>query len=502
MPLLMAMEMRSDIGPAWQGVPCGGGCGAHLCPHAPGQPGRANHHHTAVQPTLRIRLRRRALAGPLALACSLAVLTPAGAAPRPEGPTAATAVAATLALAQPSPALPGLPSVSVELATVAVDSAAFRRARASYEGAAGALAERQAQRVALDRSLTEVRGQVARVQAELTAARARRASVAARLDDVSDAIADLGVALFLSGGGAARIDAALTADQPSINDTDRRHVLGDASLDVLLAEQRAYKIRFDDAQARIDEAVALLAELEARQADLRAARPEAAHAEAISAPDVAEERVAYEEARVLAPVTGVEFPLVALDAYYRAARSSEREDPACGVRWWAIAGISRVEGHHGTYGGAALDAKGDATKRIIGIQLNGTRYTRVPSATPTVALSTATPSTTVPSARCSSYRRRGRGSRPTATATARPPPSTSMTPPSLQPATSAGPARGCRTSRAFARPTSPTTTPWTTWSECCPSPASTSTPSRSPTGLIDPGAGLARAVRGIWPGTS
>jgi membrane-bound lytic murein transglycosylase B len=91
---------------------------------------------------------------------------------------------------------------------------------------------------------------------------------------------------------------------------------------------------------------------------------------------VAEERVAYEEARVLAPVEGVEFPLVALDAYYRAARSSEQEDPACGVRWWAIAGISRVEGHHGTYGGAALDPRGDATKRIIGIQLNGTNATQ------------------------------------------------------------------------------------------------------------------------------
>ncbi len=285
-------------------------------------------------------------------------------------------MAATLALAQPSPALPGLPPVSVELAGVPVDSAAFRRARASYEGAAGAFAELQATRVGLDQALTEVRGQVARVRAEVSASRARRATVAARLDEVTRAIADLGVALYLSGGGAARIDAALTAEQPAINDTDRRHVLGDASLDVLLAEQRAYRARFDDAEARIDEATALLEELEARRADLEAARPGAAHAEASRAPAVAEERVAYEEARVLAPVEGVEFPLVALDAYYRAARSSEQEDPACGVRWWAIAGISRVEGHHGTYGGAALDPRGDATKRIIGIQLNGTNATQ------------------------------------------------------------------------------------------------------------------------------
>jgi membrane-bound lytic murein transglycosylase B len=266
--------------------------------------------------------------------------------------------------------------VSVELARVPVDSPAFRRARASYEGLAGTFAELQATRVGLDQALTEIRGQIARVQAELTASRARRATVATRLDDVSRAIADLGVALYLSGGGAARIDAALTAEQPAINDTDRQQVLGDASLDVLLAEQRAYKARFDDAEARIEDATALLDELEARKADLDAARPQAAHAEATEAPAVAEERVAYEEARVLAPVEGVEFPLVALDAYYRAARSSEQEDPACGVRWWAIAGIARVEGRHGTYGGAALDPRGDATKRIIGIQLNGTNATQ------------------------------------------------------------------------------------------------------------------------------
>ena len=80
---------------------------------------------------------------------------------------------------------------------------------------------------------------------------------------------------------------------------------------------------------------------------------------------------------MLANVRGVEFPLVALDAYYRAARSTADENPACAIRWWAIAGISRVEGHHGTYGGAALDELGDATKRIIGIQLNGSNQTRV-----------------------------------------------------------------------------------------------------------------------------
>jgi membrane-bound lytic murein transglycosylase B len=325
-----------------------------------------------------VRPHRRALTVLVALAASLGVLAPAGAALRPERPSRAAApAAATLALAQPSAVLPGLPRVSVALAAVPVDSAAFRRARASYEEAAGAFGERQARRVEIDRALTELAAQRGRAAADLSAARARRAAVASRLDDVTGAIADLGVALYLSGGSAARIDAAVTAEQPSINDVDRRIVLGDASLDVLLAERAEYKARLDAAEASIDDATARLHDLRTLEAELQTERPEATHLEATSAPAVATERVAYEEARVLAPIEDVGFPLVALDAYWRAAQSRAVEDPRCGVRWWAIAGISRVEGHHGSYGGAALDKLGDATKRIIGIQLNGTNNTRV-----------------------------------------------------------------------------------------------------------------------------
>jgi membrane-bound lytic murein transglycosylase B len=325
-------------------------------------------------------MRGRALSVVVTVATALALTAPAAAAPRPEGPSAhraAAPAAATVALAQPSPALPGLPPVSLALAAVPVDSAAFRRARTSYDTAAATFADLQARRVEIVRSLAELGQQRGRAEAALTAARARRAALSSRLDEVSSAIADLGVALYLSGGSAARIDAALTTEQPSINDADQRDVLGDASLDVLLAERAAYRARLDEAEARLTDVTQLLDDIRSRQAELRTALPEATHAEATGAPAVAGERVSYEEARVLAQVKGVEFPLVALDAYYQAARSIAADDPGCGVRWWAIAGISKVEGRHGTYGGAALDKLGDATKRIIGIQLNGTNNTRV-----------------------------------------------------------------------------------------------------------------------------
>jgi membrane-bound lytic murein transglycosylase B len=85
--------------------------------------------------------------------------------------------------------------------------------------------------------------------------------------------------------------------------------------------------------------------------------------------------VDYEAARVLSAVRGADFPLVALDAYYRAADRVSREQPACGVRWWAIAGIAKVESRHGTFGGSSLDRHGSTTRRIIGIPLDGTNDT-------------------------------------------------------------------------------------------------------------------------------
>jgi membrane-bound lytic murein transglycosylase B len=323
--------------------------------------------------------RSRALLVAVLAAASIGAVVPAGASER-EGPSAgpsASAPAAPLALAQPSPDLPGLPPVSRDLLKIAVDSPAFRRAQTGYDAAAHTLVTRQDRRAAIDRSLVETDARRSQVRSELVAARARAAGATARLEVVDDAIADLAVSLYLGDGANARVQAALATEQPSINDADRRDVLGSASLDVLLAERAAYQARLAEAQQRIEAAESEAADLVVRRDELATERVAAADAEVAAAAPVATARVAYEEARVLATVKGVEFPLVALDAYYRAAASSAEEDPACGVRWWAIAGIAKVEGRHGTYGGAALDKLGDATRRIIGIQLNGTNQTQV-----------------------------------------------------------------------------------------------------------------------------
>jgi membrane-bound lytic murein transglycosylase B len=312
------------------------------------------------------------------LAIGLGAAPRAAAAPG-EGPVSrrGTAAIPTAALAEVSPDLPGLAPLARDLQAVPVDGVAFRQARATYDRAADALLAEQSARVAIDVDATELAARAGRARGDLAAAAARAAGLSARLAEVETAIGDLAVTLYTGDGAAARIDAALATAQPSINDADRRDVLARASLDVLLAERQAYVARLAEAEDRIAAARSATGELEAARAARVAGRAAGVAAEVRRAGPVSEARVAFEEARLLATVVGAEFPLVALNAYVEAAASTAEEAPTCGVRWWAIAGISRVEGHHGSYGGAVLDALGDPSQRIIGIQLNGTNQTRV-----------------------------------------------------------------------------------------------------------------------------
>jgi membrane-bound lytic murein transglycosylase B len=86
-------------------------------------------------------------------------------------------------------------------------------------------------------------------------------------------------------------------------------------------------------------------------------------------------QVDLDQARVVATVVGADFQLVALDAYRRAAATTALIDPGCGIPWWALAGITRVESKHGTFGGSTLLFNGDTTQRIVGVPLDGTNNT-------------------------------------------------------------------------------------------------------------------------------
>ncbi len=83
------------------------------------------------------------------------------------------------------------------------------------------------------------------------------------------------------------------------------------------------------------------------------------------------------EHRVLAIVEELGLPVVVLDAYNAAAIASEVLHPGCGVQWWMLAGIGKVESGHGTFKGSAVDAVGLTMPEIIGIPLNGNADTAI-----------------------------------------------------------------------------------------------------------------------------
>jgi len=321
--------------------------------------------------------RARAASGFLALVLAGSALATSARAeaitpvPAPEAPSTPGP------LAPPSPELPGLPTTSIELAEVAVDSPAFRRAADRYGSVEATHRDAQSRRVELDHTVSVLRSRVTELNGVLASAQARVAGLTSRVEVVETAVRELAVASFVAGGAGERLNTAIASETPAISEVDRRVVLGGLSLEILLTERVAYRAQIAEASARAQSATDdLAAAREALQA-LSAERPAAVDGEVATAADVAAERVAYEEARVLATVDGVEFPLVALDAYFRAAGTIASERPGCRVRWWGLAGISRVEGHHGTYGGTTLGPNGDTSRRIIGIQLNGTNETAV-----------------------------------------------------------------------------------------------------------------------------
>jgi len=321
--------------------------------------------------------RARALAGLLAVALAGSVVTTAAPA-RAENPTAAPEVAARASVLAPaSPDLPGLPATSMELALVPVDSPTFARAADRYAEVATAHRAAQTARTELDHTVTVLRARAQQLESVRVSAQARVDGLTVRLAAVERAIQELAVASFVTGDEDERLNSALASETPAISEAERRAVLGGLSMEVLLTERAAYRSRIDEAAERAATAAEDRRAVGEALADLSDGRGAAVHGEVTAAGEVATERVAYEEARVLATVEGVEFPLVALDAYFRAAAAVADERPDCGVEWWGLAGISRVEGRHGTYGGAVLEPNGDTSRRIIGIQLNGTRETAV-----------------------------------------------------------------------------------------------------------------------------
>ncbi len=212
-----------------------------------------------------------------------------------------------------------------------------------------------------------------------------------------DALRELVVANYMAQGTTISDISSVLSGKAGINDALVRLSLGESSLakrardiDDRLADQTEAEAARDEAKADRDRAQAALDRAEQAERDAIAAREgteqhivdiddetvrtQQAEVEAVATVerrelDVLAALADVAPARLRADVVGdgIDFPLVALDAWLKAAAGAP-----CRVEWWMLAGISKIEGHHGTFGGGSLGARGYPTTRIIGPALNGT----------------------------------------------------------------------------------------------------------------------------------
>lgn len=249
--------------------------------------------------------------------------------------------------------LPGLDArlvgVALEYGTAAQDVKALADAEATLAALVAETAALQARVVSVDARLT----QLDQVQRE----------AAAELVRAEADLRRLGALVYSKGGTAWQAEALLQAD--NVMDAQRVRQLGSD----LSGALRDAMDRAELARSRATSETARLAGVRVTvQARLEAIdqyeRPSAERA-------VARLRVQAAASVAGGAVAGLGIPLATLDAYLRAEGALTLERPSCGIRWWMLAGIGRIESNHGRYGGTQLVANGNTAPRIVGIALDG-----------------------------------------------------------------------------------------------------------------------------------
>jgi membrane-bound lytic murein transglycosylase B len=254
--------------------------------------------------------------------------------------------------------------------------------------AVAALAQRQVE----ERQRGEERA-AAVAEHERRVAAAERA--ADRLEEARDTLRELMVAAYLNESSATEdalvllasgddVDAAMLRLQYSSHAVDGRVADVEARVrdrqEAVAAEDRAADARAEAEQAERDAVAARqgaeqhIVDIDAETVQTQEAEVEAVAALADREADVLLAAAEIAPARLRADLVGdgLDFPLVALDAWLKAAATAP-----CRMEWWMLAGISKIEGRHGTHGGGHFGARGYPSVKIIGPQLNGGPFAAV-----------------------------------------------------------------------------------------------------------------------------
>ncbi len=346
------------------------------------------------------------------------------AAPRPVATAAATPVAATTVAAQtpegdpaagpydpgfiddpiatnpPSPALDDIPITSSELDRVEglLTGAEDRRDdaiahRDDLRQHIVDLGEQRTEAVAALEQRRQEEAAAGEAREAATAEHRRRADRAEaaldRLEQARDDLRELMIAAYVNRASNSGDRLALLSEEADVGDSLLRLGYGGTSVEArsgdvearlddrrtaVAAEDRARRDREAAEQAERDAVTAReaaeqhIVDLDAETERTRAEEADAVEAVADREADVvaAGTRIAPARLRADVDVDDIDFPLVALDAWVKAAAEAP-----CRVEWWALAGISKVEGRHGTHGGGRLGARGYPSVKIIGPQLDG-----------------------------------------------------------------------------------------------------------------------------------
>lgn len=285
----------------------------------------------------------------------------------------ACAFAVFVALAPSAAAEVPTAPISPELSGLLVDSYPFRALQSQYQASANALSSATSLVASSSAELIDLQLEDARLTTDIEGATARKKAATLTLAQARAGLRTLAIETYVNG----RQEPTITDD---IDVATR--MLTDQTLTQAVSEQQSAKLHAST-DALAEALQTLTSDLSSRtngrqrMAEVQSAHDHALQDEARLRQELVAQQGALEQARVTATVVGEDFALVAIDAYWKAAKRMQSDDSSCGIPWWALAGITRSESRHGTYGGARLLANGDVDRPIIGIPLDGTNNTAV-----------------------------------------------------------------------------------------------------------------------------
>ena len=323
---------------------------------------------------------RRAAAASL-VACALAMAAsvsplPAGANGSSNRPAAHAAPAAPQAGAAPS-TRPVAPPLSVGLDKVSVSSPSFDAAKQRADDLTNQVHDATARHVNAIAALIPLRAREAELTGQIADATSRARLATTRISVLKSALQDVAVMNYINGQDTSGSGLGLDLDVQGRTERGKQNLLASIVNSNKLERLRLTQAALDKARTQIAIATAVRDGVRQLITDNEHARDQAALDEVRFGADLLAATQDVYDASRLAMVDGVDFPLVVLDAYVKAADLMAVTNPSCGIQWWALAGIGRTESNHGTEGGAAVNVDGSLTKPILGIALDGTNSTAV-----------------------------------------------------------------------------------------------------------------------------